>query len=860
MKTNKNLGYLFIMVLWLVACKKDVNPVTDPIEETPELGLVSLSNDFLYWNETTTLTFDLTKGNKELANHSGDLFLHAGLLLTGSTSEKEWKEVATAWDQNLDSYKLKREADGKYSIAIHPASFFKRTQANDVTHIAFLVRNADGSKVLRNVDGSDMYWPVSSQEKPDVTFKAPTVQPTFVPQSEKQSFARGEELPIRLQASQSGTLTLSVNGEQVATSQGSELQHKLQLNSTGQQYIQARIEANGQHAVRELNVFVEGEVEVADIPAGINKNGVTIDHDKQEVSFALTAPDKSSAFLLGNFNDFQATQDYAMKRTPDGNTWWITLKTLDFQKNYTYQFLIDGQLKIADPYASLVLDPNHDGEIAANPNLPAYPQGATEGIVSVLSLNNTAYTWQTTTFNRPDVFDLVIYELHVRDFLDQRNYKTLRDSISYLKRLGVNAVELMPVQEFEGNSSWGYNPSFHFALDKYYGTTNELKAFIDECHQEGIAVILDMVLNHAFGQSPMVQLYQQSGALSTNPWFNITPTHPYNVGYDFNHESLLTQQFTKDVIAFWMEEFKVDGFRFDLSKGFTQKNSGTDESDGAVQQWSAYDASRITIWKNYNNFIRERDQDFYVILEHFAEDREERELANEGMFLWNNLNYVFNEATMGYVGNANFARLFADAHGFEQPRFVSYMESHDEERLMYKNLQYGNTNGNYSTKDLATALERMKQAAAFLLCAPGPKMIWQFGELGYDISIDENSRTGEKPLKWDYLKDAKRYSLFAHYAKLIGWKRQNPIFRNGVVNHHVDGALKYYVVEEGGQEVLVIGNFDVVAHEFDISTSLQKNWYDNLAEVTRDWRVTSSITLAAGQYYILSINKLNNKQ
>ena len=860
MKTNKKLGYLLVMVFWIIACKKDVKPDIDPIDEGTAQGLVSLSNDFIYWDETTTLTFELAKGNKELANHSGDLFLHAGLLLTGSTSEKDWKEVATAWDKNLDSYKLKQEADGKYSIAIHPASFFKRTQANDVTHIAFLVRNADGSKVLRNADGSDMYWSVSSKQKPDIIFKAPAVQPTFIPQSEKQSFTRGEELPISLKASQSGTLTLSLNGQQVATSQGNELQHKLQLNGTGQQHIQARIEANGQHAVRELIVFVEGDVEVADLPEEINKNGVTIDRDKQEISFVLTVPDKSSVFLLGNFNDFQAMQDYAMKRTSDGNTWWITLKNLDFQKNYTYQFLIDGQLKIADPYARLVLDPNHDGQVPPNPQLPSYPQGATEGIVSVLSLNNTAYTWQTTMFNRPDVFDLVIYELHVRDFLDQRNYKTLRDSISYLKRLGVNAVELMPVQEFEGNSSWGYNPSFHFALDKYYGTTNELKAFIDECHREGIAVILDMVLNHAFGQSPMVRLYQQSGSLTNNPWFNITPTHPYNVGYDFNHESPLTQQFTKDVIAFWMEEFKVDGFRFDLSKGFTQKNSGTEESDGAVQQWSAYDASRIAIWKNYNNFIRERDQNFYVILEHFAEDREERELADEGMFLWNNLNYVFNEATMGYVSHADFARLFSDAHGFEQPRFVSYMESHDEERLMYKNLQYGNTNANYSTKELATALERMKQAAAFLLCAPGPKMIWQFGELGYDISIDENGRTGEKPVKWDYLKDAKRYSLFAHYAKLIDWKRQNSIFRNGTVSHHVNGAVKYYVVKEAGQEVLVIGNFDVVAHDFTVPGGVQKSWYDNLAETTRDWRMTNSITLTAGQYYILSINKLNNKQ
>lgn len=852
MKTNKKLGYLLVMVFWLIACKKEVKPDVDPIGEDAEQGLVALSSDFLYWDETTTLTFDLAKGNKELLNHSEDLYLHAGLLLTGSTSEKEWKEVATAWDQNLDRYKLTREADGRYSITLHPESFFKRTQANDVTHIAFLVRNADGSKVLRNTDGSDMYWSVSSKQKPDVVFKAPTVQPTFVLQSEKKSYAVEEELPIHLQASQSGTLALFINGKQVATSEGNVLQHNLKLSSIGQQRIQARVEANGQHAVKDLNVFVEGGVEIADLPVGINKNGVTIDRNKQEVSFALTASDKSSAFLLGNFNDFQATQDYAMKCTPDGNTWWITLKNLDFQKHYTYQFLIDGQLKIADPYARLVLDPNHDA------HLPSYPQGATDGIVSVLSLTNTAYSWNTGTFNRPDIFDLVIYELHVRDFLDQRNYKTLRDSISYLKRLGVNAVELMPVQEFEGNSSWGYNPSFHFALDKYYGTTNELKAFIDACHQEGIAVILDMVLNHAFGQSPMVRLYQQSGSLSTNPWFNITPTHPYNVGYDFNHESPHTQQFTKDVIAFWMEEFRVDGFRFDLSKGFTQKNSGTDE--GAVQQWSAYDASRIAIWKNYNNFIRERDQDFYVILEHFAEDSEERELASEGMFLWNNLNHAFNEATMGWNDNSDLNRLFADAHGFEKPQFVSYMESHDEERLMYKNLQYGNTNGNYSTKELTTALERMKQAAAFLLCAPGPKMIWQFGELGYDISIDENGRTGEKPLKWDYLKNQKRYSLFAHYAKLIRWKQQNPIFRNATINHQVAGAVKYYVLKEAGQEVLVIGNFDVIAHDFTIPTSLQHNWYDNLAETTRDWRTTNSITLTAGQYYILSINKLNNKQ
>lgn len=299
---------------------------------------------------------------------------------------------------------------------------------------------------------------------------------------------------------------------------------------------------------------------------------------------------------------------------------------------------------------------------------------------------------------------------------------------------------------------------------------------------------------------------------------------------------------------------------FDLSKGFSQKNSGTSESENAVQQWSAYDPSRIAIWKNYNAFIRDRDQDFYVILEHFADDREEQELAKEGMILWNNMNYAFNEATMRYINNADLARLFADTHGFDKPWFVSYMESHDEERLMYKNLVYGNTSGSYSAKTPETALDRMKQAATFLLCAPGPKMMWQFGELGYDVSINEGGRTGEKPLKWNYLQDRERSDLFKHYARLIRWKRNNTVFKEANVTHQVGEAIKYHVLKEGGQEVLVLGNFDVVQQDFPLPLALQKTWFNNMTDAAQNWEQTEAVTLAPGQYFLLSLNKLNYKQ
>src|SRR5690606_4331777 len=105
----------------------------------------------------------------------------------------------------------------------------------------------------------------------------------------------------------------------------------------------------------------------------------------------------------------------------------------------------------------------------------SYPQGKTTGVVSMMQANGPAYHWNHGDFQRPDKYDFVIYELLVRDFIAARNYTTLADTLDYLGNLGVNALQLMPVNELEGNSRWGYNPTFYFAPHKYYGTKNDLK-------------------------------------------------------------------------------------------------------------------------------------------------------------------------------------------------------------------------------------------------------------------------------------------------------------------------------------------------------------------------------------------------
>lgn len=584
--------------------------------------------------------------------------------------------------------------------------------------------------------------------------------------------------------------------------------------------------------------------------------------DESAVLFNLFAPGKDEVHLLGDFNNWTASENSLMNRTPDGKRWWIQVNGLDDSDEYTYQYLVDGEIRIADPYAKKILDPQNDPYIDSQryPGDISYPDGKANGIVSVLQMKVEPYSWKLTNFNRPARNDLVIYELLVRDFLEKNTYKVLADTISYLKSLGVNAVELMPVNEFEGNLSWGYNPSFYFAVDKYYGSANQLKYFIDQCHEAGIAVIIDMVLNHSFGQSPMVQLYfdeQKKAPTDENPWFNSVAKHPFNVGYDFDHESADTRFFVKNVIKFWMEEYRIDGFRFDLSKGFTQKDSGT--GDGGVGAWSAFDASRIAIWKNYNDYIKSLDDDgFYVILEHFAVDEEESALAAEGMMLWNNMNYAFNEATMGWVQNSDLSRMFYSNRDLPvADHLISYMESHDEERMMYKNLQWGNSAGSYDVKNLKTALERQEMAVAFLMAAPGPKMIWQFGEVGYDVSIDQNGRTGEKPVLWNYLKNEDRNKLKEAFAKYIRMKINNPIFGTDVVEYEVSGAVKTIHLKQGENEVWVIGNFDVTEQTIVIPIK-SGSWTDyvNGDEIILQEDKLETI-LKAGEYHIYSNHPLN---
>lgn len=862
---NKLYFSLLIIMVSALGCRKTEAVVNDPEGNIPvpvaQTGLLTTSVDFPVADESFLLTFDAAKGNAALQGTSSDVYIYTGVITDKSTGPSDWKYVkSTSFNSPDPASKLIAAGNNKFQLSISPRSFYGVPAGEKILKMVMLFRNADGSIVARNKDQSDIYLPIYETGKLAVRFKLPEFEPTFVPDPVMNIQMIGEELTVTGIASKASGLNISLNGIGFANAaNATQLTGKVKVSTTGNQVVKLTATDGNTTVETSFTFLLSGAVEVADLPAGAAKDGVTFINGGKSAILSLYAPFKQYVYAIGDFNDWQTGTAYFMKKTPDGNRWWVQLDNLDATKEYAYQFLVDGKLKIADPYTEKVLDPQFDGGIPSfsYPYItPVYPTGKTTGIVSVLQGNQTAFSWKNRNFKRPEKNDLVIYELHLRDFLKNANYNTLRDTLDYISKLHVNAIELMPINEFEGNSSWGYNPSFYFAPDKYYGTKTALQQFIDECHGRGIAVIMDMVLNHSFGQSPMVQLYFDAASgkpASNSPWFNVTPTHPYNVGYDFNHESLATKSFVRNVLKFWMDTYKIDGFRFDLSKGFTQKNSGT--TDAAVSLWSAYDASRVAIWKDYNSFIKASDpNNFYVILEHFAADAEEKELSEQGMMLWNNVNSSFNQATMGYQDNSDFSRAFFSTHGFTgSENLITYMESHDEERLMFKNLAYGNSAGSYNIKDLSTALKRQEMAAAFFFSIPGPKMFWQFGELGYDVSIDQGGRTGEKPLHWDYLDQSARWPLRAAYSTFINYKRTNSIFKTGTPQYSLNGLVKYLKLTDTENTVVVVGNFDVQNQSVSIDFGQSGQWYDWPTGATINLTgSTYTKTLAPGEYHIYS--------
>ena len=576
-------------------------------------------------------------------------------------------------------------------------------------------------------------------------------------------------------------------------------------------------------------------------PSGVS-NGIYYGADGTSVTLCTYAASNSEparrVFLLGDMTDWKLDAAHQMKR--DGNYFWITLTGLQKGKEYRFQYAVeraDGVKKqICDIYSEKVIHSDDQWEPKqVDPTLIDYPtRGADGGYVTVIQPGKPEYQWSSATLNfrRPARENLIVYEVWVYDYTTKRTFKGLIDRLDYIQNLGVNAIELMPITEFEGNQSWGYNPVLYFALDRAYGKADDFKQLVDECHKRGIAVIMDMVFNHTNGSNPMVKLYPWTSSdksqteLRLNPWININPPEGDNgYGEEWNHDFGPAKEMFERVFEYWLREYKIDGYRLDLSHGLCGN------TNNAVSNLISY----------YNNHVKAVSNGAYMILEHWGNGQDQ--LISNGMQCWtgNVITNAYCQTAMGWL---------KDGDGFDganRAGYVSYAESHDEERMQYKAKTYGN--GDLKTNETAR-LGRVAENVAFNVLLNGAHMLWQFEELGYDISIDQNGRTGSKPnpSTKGYFVQPARVDAFTKCAQVITLRTQlMPNAFTGTPNVSI-GSGKALRTIQWGNNVFVAANFGVEGNQ---AVSLPSGtWYDYLGGAVK--ATATTCVLAPGELKVFT--------
>ncbi len=797
---------------------------------------VSCSPIFPGADDNVTLTFNANEGSAGLANFAGNVYGHFGAVIAGASSTA-WTNVVGTWATDDPRTKMTALGGGLYTISFNIRTFYNIPAGTPIYRIACVFRNVDGMKEGKAAGGSDIYYDII---QPGASLQTRIVSPAV---SGCQLVQNGATISVKGAASQNSTLTLTDNGVQIATATNAkELTKDIIVNGIGTRTVVFKA-VNGTAVDSQSFVYVvPTATQNVALPAGMEL-GANVNSRGDSVTFVMHAPNKNTIFVVGSFNNYTTDKAYQMNRA-DSATWWLKVGGFTPNQIYTYQYSVDCAVRVADALSTLVLDPNNDSRIPAStyPNPIPYPSKTT-GFVSVIQPGKPAYNWRVPNFTRPEKTNLVIYELLMRDFVAKHDFQTLIDTIQYLKKLNVNAIELMPVNEYSNNESWGYNPTFHNALDKYYGTPDKFKEFIDVCHQNGIAVIIDVVFNH-IDNGTLSALYP----LNNNPWLNASAPHPYSVFIDMNHESALTKAYVNRCLKYWLQEYHIDGYRFDLAKGFTQRTSNESTAGN-------YDQSRIDNLKVYHQTIQQTSANAYTILEHFCTGSEELVLANEGMMLWNNMVNNTNEATMGYTGNSlrGFSAKSRGWNTANSDKAVSYPESHDEERLMYKNLTFGNSSGSYSTKDLATALRRQELVTPFVYAIPGPRMLWQFGELGYEISIAQGGRTSNKPIRWDYLTEPNRKRLYNVTSNMIGLRTTQPLFKTTTYDDTELNSTYQRVFHLSSTDLnaTIVGNFNVVSETFAANFQKTGKWYDYMTgDSINVTNVAATRSYLPGEYHV----------
>ena len=512
-------------------------------------------------------------------------------------------------------------------------------------------------------------------------------------------------------------------------------------------------------------------------------------------AFRVWAPHAEAVFVTGSFNEW--SDDAHPMTAEDGGYWYADIEGVEPGAEYRFRITgPHGEFSRIDPYAREVTN------------------SVGNGVVPSLD-----YDWSGDAFEMPDWNRLVIYELHIGTFSREGvegevgTFEAATARFDHLKALGVNAIQIMPTAEFAGDLSWGYNPAHMFAVESAYGGPNAFKDFVKAAHANGFAVILDVVYNH-FGPSD-IDIWQFDGwsedgkggiyfyndDRASTPWGDTRP--------DYGRPEV--RQFIRDNALFWLEDFHVDGLRFDMTLFIRNYTGDETEPDHNPDGYS------LKRW--INEEVRGRFPKAITI----AEDLRSRdditartEEGGAGFGAQWDAEFVHpvrevlitpddDARDMGQIEHALLYRYNGDP--FQR---VVYTESHDEVANGKARIPHeiDGSGDNVHSAGWA-AQKRATLGAALVMTAPGIPMMFQGQEFLQGDWFDDSV-----PLDWSQAEDF--HGIVRLWRDLIALRLDREGGANGLSGRevevlHRDDERKLIVYRrfenEGDDGVLVVMNF-----------------------------------------------------
>ncbi len=507
-------------------------------------------------------------------------------------------------------------------------------------------------------------------------------------------------------------------------------------------------------------------------------------NEQVEIAFRLWAPGKKSVEVIGSFNNWEEGNFFLENK----EGLWEGRRPLT-KEQHQYQFV--------------VRDVNDKTRVVADPlSRHVNTRNARRGAITILDLAAAPFHWTDQNFTTPELADCVIYELHVGNFSEEGTFNGVTAKLDYLKDLGINAIELMPIAEFRGDEDWGYEPCFYCAPESAYGTPDDLKQLINEAHRRGIAVILDVVFNHAGHKNPLNQLYDSP---QENPYLS-EKGNQWGLP-DFDHWNELTKNFFFEVQENWLKDYHADGFRYDHVEGI-----GYDDENGIkflAQSAHGLKPDAILIAENLKEITQ------------VVKDTEVQASWNEP-FMHRLLAQVTEQSTE-YNSYGDMESLwksvsFTETGYLDHAQAINYIENHDHERLV-RELQ---NKPELASEEAMRAKIKLALTAVFGAC--GVPMIYS----GQEFGVDNKKTLDPSKLDWGLLEKPFGKDLHEFMKRIIAFRREHRAFRwnnhFGVLVSNDEKCLIVRRWDDQGDVVLMALNFAPGDRTFEIQPEMCGTW------------------------------------